>query len=254
MVEDQSSTLSLQLERCFEDLDALLVVCELERNTISKNVIEVIINNLETCVEFLLQIIPTLHDTRNDVTEIAINWQVIYRDWCRKLSELQLRYRPNCTHLAVYSICQPEVMMSDRPGRPKYIISEEVLLNLTSLGHTWQEVSSLLLVSRTTLWRRVEELGLRDQIGFSTVTDEELDQIVQSFISVHGCHVGFSMVYGHISSLGMKVQRDRVRACLRRVDPQNSRLRWATVITRRTYSVPGPNSLWHIDEHHSLIN
>ena len=254
MAEDQNSTLSLQLEKCFEDLDALLVVCELERNTISKNVIEVIINNLETCVEFLLQIIPTLHDTRNDVTEIAINLQVIYRDWCRKLSELQLRYRPNCTHLAVYSICQPEVMMSDRPGRPKYIISEEVLLNLKSLGYTWQEVSSLLLVSRTTLWRRVEELGLRDRIGFSTVTDEELDQIVQSFISVHGCHVGFSMVYGHISSLGMKVQRDRVRACLRRVDPQNSRLRWATVITRRTYSVPGPNSLWHIDGHHSLIN
>ena len=99
MAEDQNSTLSLQLEKCFEDLDALLVVCELERNTISKNVIEVIINNLETCVEFLLQIIPTLHDTRNDVTEIAINLQVIYRDWCRKLSELQLRYRPNCTHL-----------------------------------------------------------------------------------------------------------------------------------------------------------
>ena len=30
--------------------------------------------------------------------------------------------------------------------------------------------------------------------------------------------------------------------------------RWATVITRRTYSVPGPNSLWHIDGHHSLLN
>ena len=99
-------------------------------------------------------------------------------------------------------------MMSDRPGRPKYIISEEVLLNLKSLGYTWQEVSSLLVVSRTTLWRRVEELGLRDRIGFSTVTDEERDQIVQSLISVHGCHVGFSMVYGHISSLVMKVQRD----------------------------------------------
>ena len=31
-------------------------------------------------------------------------------------------------------------------------------------------------------------------------------------------------------------------------------LDYATVITRRTYSVPGPNSLWHIDGHHSLIN
>jgi hypothetical protein len=57
----------------------------------------------------------------------------------------------------------------------------------------------------------------------------------------------FSMVYGHISSLGMKLQRDRLCASFKRVDPQNSRLRWAAVITRRTYSVPGLG-------HHRLIN
>lgn len=33
----------------------------------------------------------------------------------------------------------------------------------------------------------------------------------------------------------------------------NSQLRWATIITRRTYSVPWPNSLWHMDGNHSLI-
>ena len=254
MADDQNLPFATQLGKCFEDLDALLVVCERERNTISRNVIEVIINSLEMSIEFLLQIIPTLYETRNDVVEIAINLQVIYRDWCRKLSEMRLRNRPNCTHLAVYSVCQPEITTSEGPGRPKYNISEDVLLSLKSLGYTWQEISSLLLVSRTTLWRRVDELGIRDQIGYSTISNEELDQIIHSFISVHGCHVGFSMVYGHISSLGMKLQRDRVRASLKRVDPQNSRLRWAAVITRRTYSVPGPNSLWHIDGHHSLIN
>ena len=30
-------------------------------------------------------------------------------------------------------------------------------------------------------------------------------------------------------------------------------VRWHQTITRRTYWVPGPNSLWHIDSHHSLI-
>ena len=250
MAEDHNLPLSAQLEKCFEDLDALLVVRE--RNTISRNVIEVIVNSLEMSIEFLLQIIPTLFETRKDVAEIAINLQVIYRDWCRKLSEMQLRNRPNCTHLAVYSICQPEITMPEGPGRPRYIISEDVLVSLKSLGYIWQEISSLLLVSRTTLWRRVDELGIQNQIGYSIITNEELDQVVQSFISVHGLYIGFSMVYGHISSLGMKVQRDRVHASLKRIDPQNSRLRWATVITRRTYSVPGPNSLWHIDGHHSL--
>jgi hypothetical protein len=38
------------------------------------------------------------------------------------------------------------------------------------------------------------------------------------------------------------------------VDPTNVRLRWAVVVSRRTYSVPGSNSLWHLDGHHSLVN
>ena len=62
------------------------------------------------------------------------------------------------------------------------------------------------------------------------------------------------MVYGRLCSSGLKVQRDRVCASLRRVDPKYSHLRWATVITRQTYAVPSPNSLWHIDGHHSLVN
>ena len=37
------------------------------------------------------------------------------------------------------------------------------------------------------------------------------------------------------------------------IDPVNTRIRWATVISRRTYTVPAPNSLWHLDGHHSLI-
>lgn len=38
-----------------------------------------------------------------------------------------------------------------------------------------------------------------------------------------------------------------------RVDPHNTALRWGIVISRRQYQVPWPNSLWHLDGHHSLI-
>lgn len=57
----------------------------------------------------------------------------------------------------------------------------------------------------------------------------------------------------HIRSLGLRVQRDRVRSSLTRVDPDNTALHWAGVISRRVYSLPWPNSLWHMDGHHSLI-
>ena len=38
------------------------------------------------------------------------------------------------------------------------------------------------------------------------------------------------------------------------MDATNSGLRWAALIKRRKYNVPGPNSLWHIDGHHSLVS
>ena len=43
------------------------------------------------------------------------------------------------------------------------------------------------------------------------------------------------------------VSRDRVRSVIRRIDPLNIALRWRQNTTyRRPYSVPGPNSLWHL--------
>ena len=38
------------------------------------------------------------------------------------------------------------------------------------------------------------------------------------------------------------------------MDATNSGLRWAALTNRRKYNVPGPNSLWHIDGHHSLVS
>ena len=61
------------------------------------------------------------------------------------------------------------------------------------------------------------------------------------------------MILGHLSSIGLHVQQRRVSKALVRVGPINSRLRWACLVQKRKYSVPEPNSLWHIDGHHSLI-
>ena len=89
--------------------------------------------------------------------------------------------------------------------------------------------------------------------GFSDITNEQLDDIVRAFMNIQGSLVGYSMVQGHLRNMGITIQRDRIRSSIARVDPSNCRLRWATVVSRRTYSVAGPNSLWHIDGHHSLI-
>ena len=49
----------------------------------------------------------------------------------------------------------------------------------------------------------------------------------------------------------LRVQRRRIRERSAKFDPQNTVLRWGATIRRREYQVPWPNSLWHVDGHHS---
>ncbi len=51
-------------------------------------------------------------------------------------------------------------------------------------------------------------------------------------------------------SLGIHIQRRRITDMLQYIDPVGRSQRWHSVVRR---SVPGPNSLWHIDGHHRLM-
>ena len=64
--------------------------------------------------------------------------------------------------------------------------------------------------------------------------------------------VGEKIIMGQLRAQGFRVTRCRVREIIRAMDPINTALRWqGTVTARRSYSVPGPNSLWHIGEYNN---
>ena len=58
---------------------------------------------------------------------------------------------------------------------------------------------------------------------------------------------------GFLLSNGMKIQRARVHGSMLRIDPYGMQRRLRRVLHRRKYSVPMPNSLWHLDGNHKLI-
>ena len=62
-----------------------------------------------------------------------------------------------------------------------------------------------------------------------------------------------SRMFGALRSLGLHIQRWKVREILRKIYPVGTALRWNKAIYRRKYSVPCPNALWHIDGNHKLI-
>jgi hypothetical protein len=120
-------------------------------------------------------------------------------------------------------------------GHPSFVLPKEVIENLCASGfYTWGEIARMLQVSLWTVYRRVREYGLQDIGRFTDISNDELDALMQDYISRHGNTTGESYIIGYIRSLNLKVQRDRIRESLTWVDS-------------------GPNSLWHIDGHHSLI-
>ena len=70
--------------------------------------------------------------------------------------------------------------------------------------------------------------------------------------AVNDCCI-LQMISGYFRARGLVVQREQVRQRLKRVDPLGASARRSRAVTRRTYSVPTPNALWHIDSHMKLV-
>jgi hypothetical protein len=158
------------------------------------------------------------------------------------------RYSDEGTYDLTSSYRAP-VYISGGRGRPKILISEHQLTYLRSLSFTWVQISKLLGVSIMTVHRRRLEYGLSAIDEGAQVTDEELRTLLR-LLRRELPFLGQTLVWGRIRSMGLQVTRDRVRQIAIEDDPIHNALRWrGGMHQRQPYSVPGPNSLWHLGEH-----
>jgi hypothetical protein len=108
-----------------------------------------------------------------------------------------------------------------------------------------KSIASMLLAAPLIIYRRRLEYGLIND-PVHDINDEDLASLIRD-IKQDTPFSGASMMYGSLRARGIKVTRERIRSTLRSIDPLGSALRWPAGVTkRRPYSVPGPNSLWHI--------
>ena len=143
------------------------------------------------------------HSLAAILSEIAHNLQLIYWDYIR---HSEFPCRSGCSQVAVLSFNLPETVKTGQPGRPKFDIQEETLIELRSLGFNWNEIARMLLVSRWTIQCRVAEFQLEHLSNFDEIGDAELDQKVRNVMQEHGCFVGSSMIRGYFRSLGIRIQ------------------------------------------------
>ena len=62
----------------------------------------------------------------------------------------------------------------------------------------WQQVADVLMVSRTTLWRRLTELGIPIST-FSNISDTELDGVVELLVKDFP-NYGIVMMWGQLKA------------------------------------------------------
>lgn len=139
-------------------------------------------------------------------------------------------------------------------GRPRLTVSVETLTHLTELGLPSSCIAKLLGVSRATLFRRMSENNISISALYSNCSDDELDSLI-TVIKNTMPDAGYRVVRGALRAQGHRVQWDRLYASMHRVDSVGvlARMTRLGCVVRRTYTVPYPKYLVHIDTNHKLI-
>ena len=124
------------------------------------------------------------------------------------------------------------------------VVPKARLENMLKLNLPISRIARKLEVSRPVVYNAIEQYNF-NYTRYTDITKDGLQQMVASIKSNHP-NAGEIMVQGHLVARGIAVQRDRVRSAIHETDPSAS-MRKRPPINRRTYFVPCPNYLWHID-------
>ncbi|KAJ3318838.1 hypothetical protein HDU76_000710 [Blyttiomyces sp. JEL0837] len=140
-------------------------------------------------------------------------------------------------------------------GRNKFVLDVEATTFLRELGHNWDEIAGLSGVSRRTI-----ETGKNDAIAKGLFVDPKAqtdigqDELLELIVSIREEFPTYdvTMIESALQARGVRVQRERLWRTCKYLNPA-AHFGVAARPARRTYSVPHPNYLIHIDGNHKLI-
>ncbi len=119
------------------------------------------------------------------------------------------------------------------PGRPQVQIDLEQVEYLRSLHFNTTKISHIIGVSRSTLYRHVETVGIDITRRYS---DADIDRIIERIKQEHPWpNDGERLLIGHIHRMGFNLPRSHIKASIHHVDPINTAIRRSVTVHRRVY-------------------
>uniref|UniRef100_A0A8C2DVV3 Integrase catalytic domain-containing protein n=1 Tax=Cyprinus carpio TaxID=7962 RepID=A0A8C2DVV3_CYPCA len=203
---------------------------------------------------------------QNKLKLFSVRQKTLWNFYCNVLiclltcGLLQANMNDATTRFRIPALCSGE------RGRPTLIVTYDQLEFLLELHFSVPDMARLLGVSKSTVKRRLCEYSLSVRQAYSVISDEDLKKHLEDFITQFP-NSGYRVASGFFYLLCMlylfqntfiisRVQRSRLLAMLKAVDPLGTALRGVqlNIIQRRSYCVGAPLALWHIDGNHKLIN
>jgi len=231
--------------------------------------------HLETIERDAIPVLFALQDTRDFGVPLFSEWVLnLARAFERlrvRLEESQSEANGRCVYLAFLTLilaahstffCREqkniafpnmvEITRSGKPGRPKKAINKAFLDNAMSTSRRIHQTQIAVGVGvhRNTVRKYLKEYNINYQ--YSNISDDNLDAIVHEFRERNPQH-GLRFLMSYISRHRLRIQKQRLRDSVQRVDPVSNILRSRATTRRRQYKVTRPNALWHLDGHHKLI-
>ncbi|KAK6983886.1 Integrase catalytic domain-containing protein [Favolaschia claudopus] len=153
-------------------------------------------------------------------------------------------------HAKVNNIDRIRVERTSR-GRPRKVVEPVWLADAVSSHRriTLQALADALGIHRNTLRNYLKMYRVYNR--YSDISDHDLDILTRRFKQIKPSS-GLRYLIGFLRTHGLKVQKERVRKSLCRIDGLGQVLR-KHAIARRDYYAPRPNAVWHMDGHHKMI-
>ena len=249
MADQGEAQVVWEWETFFTELATFLWLLEREEGVANLQFSQYALERLQVAIVGSSNVRNVLAAVEDDQSEVALYYQSAMTELVECLQFLSVRWENYHDSLlssppVMHTAYQAPIIQTGQRGLPRFDVTVEQLEYLSSLSFTWAKIARLLGISRMTLYRKRLEFDML-QRG-TRISDNELYVVIRE-MHVDFPDMGEVMVVGRIRSLGFCVSRDRVRRIIRSTDPLNTALRGITGhISRRPYSVPGPNSLWHI--------
>ena len=221
----------------------------MEEDALNSLLVEDVLNFTEDVLRVIMDMYPDCNaDTLDDLLEVSEGALSLFASAIDDAADTSVW--ASLQELVRLMILDKESKIS-RGGRPRLHIEKEQLDFLLEQGFTISDTSVILGCSRKTIERRMMEYGISSH-KFSDIDDAELDDMVRGIITLFP-NSGEKTVSGRLRSNGVRIQREKVRESMRRVDPSGLASRCRNLLHRRVYEVSSSNALWHVDGYHKLI-